>query len=250
MLKIRLIIVLLLIGCGKPSPPSQHIQADVNSWANMGMYLPKQEQIDFIHANLDAVAPELQAAVSSKNADIRQRAAYVIAEIGPDANELGNDLFEQLKKEKVQIVQMYLADAIAAVRFNNEKVFEYLKTKYEVLNDKNVPLRLFGVNGGNYPEVDEKINLAGVLFVLADESSQGKYSDFVVQWLSPPNDQLSPGEVSGYWERRWMAVNVLEDMKEVPEAIPLLETMLKEENSQPWVFEHVPRVLDELKKHQ
>src|SRR5690606_10990292 len=120
-----LLLALLVIGCSKPANPPQHIQAWVDSWADMGMYLPDQEQVEFLHANLDEVSPELEAAVSHKNPNIRQRAAYVIAEIGPDAKELGKCLFEQLKVEQEQLVQIYLIDALGAIRFTNDDVLHF-----------------------------------------------------------------------------------------------------------------------------
>lgn len=239
-----LALVLVAVGCGEPSPPPQHIQAWVNSWAEMGMYLPKQEQVDFLQANLDDVAPELEAAVSHKNADIRQRAAYVICEIGPDANALGQCLFEQLQIEPEQLVRIYLIDALGAVRYGNDEIIAFLEKKFTALSEENVPPNLFG---GTYAEIDEKFSLAGVLYVLSKPESRKQYLDFVIQWLRPLDSEMSSVDAGGYWERRWMAVNSLEGMTGASEAIPLLEAMLKEENTKSWVSVHVPRVLSELK---
>jgi hypothetical protein len=226
-----------------PSSPPQHPHDWVNSWADMGMYLPDQEQIDFLHSNLTDVTPELEAAVSHKNSDVRQRAAYVIGKIGPDAKALGKRLFEQLKSEPEQLVQIYIIDALGAIRFTDDEVIAFLTKKYESLSDKNVPPNLFG---GEYAEVDEKINVAGVLNVLTEPKSRDQYLDFVTQWLPPPSGDMSLA--GGYWERRWMAVNSLEGMEGATEAIPLLEAMLKEENAKSWVSVHVPRVLGVLKE--
>ena len=244
-LRLFVLTIVVLVGCGKPSSPPQHIQAWVNSWAEMGMYLPDQEQVDFLHANLDDVTPELEAAVAHKNPDIRQRAAYVIAEIGTDADELGNCLYEQLKHEPEQLVQIYLIDALGAIRCDSDEVLAFLEKKYSALSEENVPPNLFG---GTYAEVDEKINLAGVLYVLTERESREQYLEFVVQWLHPPSDELNPISKAGYWERRWMAVSTLEHMDGATDAIPLLEEMLSEENAKSWVSIHVPRVLGELKK--
>ncbi len=244
--QILLSALIVFVGCGKPSSPPQHIQAWVNSWAKMGMYLPDEEQVSFLHANLDDVTAELEAAVSHENAEIRQRAAYVISEIGIDANGLGNCLFEQLKNEPDQLVQIYLIDALGAVRYNDNEVVAFLEKKYASLKDENVPPSLF--ISGKYAEVDEKINLAGVLYVLAQPESREQYLDFVTQWLDTPSGSMNAVESSGYWERRWMAVISLEDMEGAVEAIPLLEAMLNEKNTKSWVSTHVPRVLDALKE--
>jgi HEAT repeat protein len=237
--------LLASIGCDA-SPPPQHIQAWVNGWGEMGMYLPKQDQIDFLHANLDDVTPELEAAVSHTNPDIRQRAAFVIAEIGTDARALGGKVFEQLKVEPQQLVQIYLIDALGAVRYKEKEVVEFLETKYAALSDENTPPKLFG-GDGTYAEVDEKVNLAGVLYVLSEPDSQEKYLGFVLEWLPPPSPDLGYREKSGYWERRWMAVNSLEKMQGANEAIPLLDAMLAEDDAKSWVRVHVPRVLKALR---
>lgn len=196
-IRLPLVSVVVWLGCGEPSPPPQHIQAWVNGWADMGMYLPKQEQVDFLHANLEAVAPELEAAVAHKNADVRQRAAYVIGQIGQighDANGLGERLFEQLKIEPEQLVQIYLTDALGAVRYSNDEVVAFLEKKYKALSDENSPPNLFS---GTYAEVEKKINLAGVLYVLVEPASRDQYLDFVVQWLPPPSSEMGLVEASG-----------------------------------------------------
>jgi len=241
-LRILLVTLAVTAGCGKQSAHPQHIQAWVNSWAEMGMYLPDKEQVDFLRANLSDVQAELEAAVAHENSDVRQRAAYVIGNIGPDANALGVCLFEQLKAESVQIVQIYLVDALAGIRFKNNEVLEFLTIKYISISDKNVSSNLFGAA---YAEVDEKINLAGVLYALSEVDERDQYLDFVVQWLEPLEED-SP-ESAGYWERRWMAVNTLEAMEDASAAIPMLDAMLKERNAKPWVAVHVPRVLAALK---
>lgn len=222
------------------------VQSLVDSWASMGMYLPDQQQIDSLHESLSDVAPELRAALSHEDANVRQRAAYVIAEIGPDARALGDSVLLQLKKEKEQLVQIYLIDALGATGYRDDDTIDFLETKYVSLNDENVPASLF--SGGTYAEVDEKINLAGTLYTLADTPSKQPYLDFVVQWLAPPNGDLNGAEKSGYWDRRWMAVNTLEAMQGADAAIPLLEAMLEEDKTKPWVSVHVPRVLSALKQ--
>lgn len=238
------IVVVALLGCGEPAPPPQHIQAMVKSWGDMGMYLPKQEEVDFLHANLDDVTPELEAAVCDKNADIRQRAAHVIGGIGPDAHDLGACLFGQLKIEPERLVQIYLIDALGAIRYRDDEVIAFMENKYQALSDENVPPKFFD---SNYAEVDEKINLAGVLYVLVESESRDQYFDFVTKWLQPLDADMGFAAASGYWERRWMAVNALVDMEGAAQAVPLLEAMLNEEDAKSWVSVHVPRALRALK---
>lgn len=214
-------------------------------WAEMGMYLPDQQAIEMLQADLPGIGEELKAALVHANPDVRQRAAYVLAEIGPDARGFGDTLFEQLKVEEASIARIYLIDALAAIRFDEEEVLEFLRSEYASLSDKNTPESVFG--DGAYQEVDERINLAGALYVLSDEEARGEYFDFVTRWLAPPADDMGQAERNGYWARRWMAVNTLESMDDATGAIPLLEAMLNEPSPKSWVSVHVPRVLGALR---
>lgn len=224
---------------------SGEVRALIDSWGGMGIYMPDSEQVEFLHENLSDVGQELEAALEHEDSGVRQRAAYAIAKIGPDAQGFGPSLFEQLKQEKEQLVRIYLIDALAAVRFKDRETLEFLRAEYDSLDEENVPPSMFG--GGKYSEVDEKINLAGALFVLDDQDSSQHYYEFVTRWLAPPPDDMNARNKSGYWERRWMAVISLEGMRGATEAIPLLEAMLKEERAKSWVPMHVPRVLRVLR---
>ena len=238
------LVVLLVIGCGKPSPPPQHIQAWVESWGKMGMYLPSEDQIVFLRANLSDVTPELAAAVAHENPDVRRRAAYAIGKIGPDAKSLGPALFLRLKTEQERLVRIYIINALAAVKFQSKDANDLLRSRFDSLSSANVAPQLFG----GYADVDEKINVAAALYNLTSGDDRQEYLEFVTQWLKPPSSGSGPVENEGYWERRWMAVIALEGMQSASAAIPLLESMLHEDGAKEWVAVHVPRVLGVLKR--
>lgn len=235
---------LVATGCGEAAPPPQHIQAWVESWADMGMYLPTDEQVDFLRINYRDVEPELEAALSHEDPDVRQRAAYVIGEIGPTAKSLGPALVRRLKNEKERLVRIYIVDAIAAIEFQAKEAKDALRSQFGSLSSENVAPQ----SPGEYADVDEKIAVAASLFKLTDGEERQKYLDFVTQWLDPPEPDLAPAQLEGYWERRWMAVNSLERMPGASSAIPRLESMLQEKEAKTWVPVHVPRVLKALKK--
>jgi HEAT repeat protein len=239
----RLILIFVLaIGCGESSQSPQHIQAWIKSWSEMGMYLPDKEQVDFLRANFDDVSQELAAALDHKNPDVRQRAAYVIGEIGPAAESLGPALASRLKIEKQRLVRIYLVDALTTVDFGDEETVGLLKSRFESLSSENVAQPI-----GEYADVDEKINVAAALNNMTTGAEREKYLEFVTKWLRPPDDQLSVAEKENYWERRWVAVICLEHMDGTTTAIPLLEAMLEEGDVRSWVHHHVPRVLRALK---
>ena len=84
-------------------------------------------------------------------------------------------------------------------------------------------------------------------FVDADTKSE--YFNFVTKWLNPAADDLSGDLLEGYWERRWIAVNSLEQMPDATDAIPKLESLKAEPNAKSWVDVHVPRVLGVLQNN-
>ena len=209
----------------------------------MGMYLPDEEQIEFVRTNLDDATPQLKGALNHDNTDVRQRTAYVIGEIGPEAKSLGPPLAERLKVEPERIVRIYIYDALAAVQFSNFGVVSQLHERYDALSPQNEPYQF----GAGYADVDERINVAAALYVLHREGPRDEYLEFVTKWLAPPAADIKPEELGGYWERRWVAVISLEGMPEATEAIPLLESMLDEKDAKSWVNVHVPRVLGVLR---
>ena len=88
----------------------------------------------------------------------------------------------------------------------------------------------------------------GALYNLTAGEEREEYLAFVTQWLRPASSDLNGARLEGYWERRLMAVRTLEDMPEASSAVPLLESMLLEDDAKSWVAVHVPRVLSVLKR--
>lgn len=239
------VAVLLTLSAGCAKTPKEKAAKYINSWDEMGMWLPDKEQINFFHNNLTEVQDALISALSNPNPDVRQRAAYVIEKIGPTAVGLGPALYRCLKAEPKRLVRMYLYDALASICFEDSRVIDDLKKRFQSLDGNNIP----PAQDNSYAPADEKINIASALYVLDKSSSRKEYLDYVLRWLHQPVDDMTPEELAGYWERRWCAVISLEKMSGASEAIPLLEAMLDEPNAKSWVSVHVPRVLKALKEY-
>lgn len=244
-LRTLLIAVFLTLGAGCAKTPTKKAEKYVDSWANMGMWLPDKEQIGFFSKYLTEVEEVLISALSNTNSDVRQTAAYVIGEIGPDAIGFGPSLFRCLKEEQERIVRMYLYNALAAICFADPSVIDDLKGRFQSLDSKNEP----PAQDHSYASADEKINVAAALYVLDKSSNRREYLEYVLRWLHQPVDDMEPERLAGYWERRWCAVISLERMWGASEAIPLLEAMQDEQNAKSWVSVHVPRVLKALKQN-
>jgi hypothetical protein len=245
MVRTLLISVFLTLAAGCAKTPKAKAAKYIDSWGDMGMWLPDKEQITFFRNNLTDVQEILISALSNPNPDVRQRAAYVIEKLGPNAMDIGTALYRCLKAESKRLVRMYLYDALAAVHFVDPVLIDDLKDRFQSLDGKNIP----PAQDHSYASADEKINVAAALYVLDKSPKRREYLEYVLRWLHQPGDDMAPEQLAGYWERRWCAVISLETMLGASEAIPLLEAMLNEPNAKSWVSVHVPRVLKALKKY-
>lgn len=70
-------------------------------------------------------------ALSHPSVDVRQRAAYVFAEIGTDAAPLGPALVARLEHEPERLVRINLADALAAVKYSNDEMISLLRRQFD-----------------------------------------------------------------------------------------------------------------------
>ncbi len=215
----------------------------IKGWSSSGMWLPDEGQVHFFRSHFEQTQQKLETAISSDNEDVRRNATYVVAELKADARACGPKLLAQLKKEPERLVRMYLYDALAATAFGSPEVIVELKRRYDSLSTENTPRE----PSYEYTEVDERIDLAATLYVLDTGPDQKNYLGFVQQWLHPPGTDLTRQQLTGYWERRWIAVASSERMMGAKSSIPLLEAMLKEPDAEPWVSTHVPRVLKALR---
>lgn len=237
--------VFLTLGAGCEKTPKAKAAKYIDSWDDMGMWLPDKEQITFFCNHLTEVQEVLILALSNPNPDVRQRTAYVIEKIGPNAMDLGPALYRCLKEEPKRLVRMYLYYALSAVHFVDPGVIDDLKNRFQSLDGKNEP----PAQDYSYAAADEKINVATALYVLDKSSNRREYLEYVLRWLHQPGDDMAPEQLAGFWQRRWCAVISLETMLGASEAIPLLEATLDEPNAKSWVSVHVPRVLKALKKY-
>ncbi|SFI46235.1 HEAT repeat domain-containing protein [Planctomicrobium piriforme] len=247
---------LLTLGCGDSSATPERkthstspavlsrIDEIFKSWPNKGMWLPDEKEISFFRSNFDQSRGALAKALSNKEPKVRMRAAYVIDKIGPEAKSFGPDLIDHLQSEDDEVVRMYLVNALGSIEFRDPAALAVLRQRFDSLSAANVPPR----SDLSYAEVDEKINTAAALYRLDLSPQRLEYLNFVLQWLHPPSETLSPADRTGYWERRWVAVTSLERMRDAKDAIPLLEAMEHEPKAKMWVSVHVPRVLGVLRK--
>jgi hypothetical protein len=239
--------LILAIGCShKTAPTSTKPQEYIDGWAQMGMWLPDQEQIEFFRSHWLESEQPLTLALKHPAHEVRMRAGYVIEKLGSDALPMGLALTTRLQEEPDRLVRMYLYDALQAVRFDDPSTVAILKEKFESLDENNQKPEP-GESNSDYLDADEMIRIAGALYVLDQAPERQSYLEFILKWLRPPKEQLTPKQIDALWERRWGAVLTLEGMTDAGEAIPLLEALQVEESAPAWVSIHVPRVLESIR---
>ena len=201
----------------------------------MGMWLPNGEQVAFFSANIDTTKDVLANKLNDQNSDVRQRAAYIIEEIGPAAKPMQTALVTALAKEKVPLVRIYLCNALRAIGEADEEALAKLR-------------ELFHTSGDDKDTLEQRIySGAGSSTLSKNPKEVSECTNFVCRWLKSPSKDLDPIELEKYWDLRWSTVNAVEHMTHAQQAIPLLESMLSEPEKRSWVNEHVPRALVALK---
>lgn len=242
----RLLVVAVFLvvvgGCSQESAEIRTARGYVSEWAEMGMWLP-DTQVPFFENNFLAVQSVLGEALSDPVEDVRQRAAFIVEELGPVASTLEPILVQRVEHESSRLVRMYLYRALRGIKAESPQALSVLRSRFHSLVEETVsPL-----GDAYYTFVDERISVAAALYVLAQESPQRDvFREFVLQWLLPPSPDLSTKDFADYLRHRWCAVISVEFMHGADEAIPLLESMLNEEDAKPWVTVHVPRALRSL----
>ena len=224
---------LLIAGCEKSLGD---VAYDYTSkWSQMGMYLPDEKEIEFFRSNFMQVRGIIAEKLEAGNPDVRMRAAYLIDRLGNTAVSLKSETFKALKSEQESLPRIYLCNAIRSLNAKESEIIEYLRGYYD---------SLMLIDGKNE---DERIYFAAALVVLTDygDESSDCYK-YLLSWLKPPSSDLSTVELDRYWDMRWSAVIAIVGMNQAKEAVPLLESMLKEEAKKDWVEFHVPRAIQSI----
>ena len=247
--KPAILLLITLVGCSgscesDSSKVSRMARKYVDGWTTMGMWLPKK-QVPFFAAHFSQVKDVLANALKHSNPDVRQRAAYVVEELGRQAALLESHITQALESESERLVRIYLYNALRAVGASDRATIATLRRTFELLAQEQSDSP---EETEYYNATDERIYVASALYVLDDRADQrSQYLYAVLWWLKPSKADLKPKDLQAYWDRRWCAVNAVEHMDGAKDAIPLLEAMLSEQSKKPWVSFHVPRAIKALR---
>ncbi len=213
----------------------------IAEWAISGMYLPKVQQREFFRSHRDQLASALQAALAHENDSVRMRAAYVIEYCGPSSKSLASMLLQRVPMEKDRLVRIYIYNALCTHGPAHPDAAAILSKRWDALDRKAIVSKV-----ENEPsEASEAVYVAGALSACSkDQATRKQYASFVLGWLETPPASIPADKLDAYWDIRWSALAALRSMPVVDGVVPLLQKMLHEPNTKPWVDLQVKATLE------
>ena len=206
----------------------------VESWQQLGMYLPPAGDVRAIRNELPASLNALRKGLSHEDGHVRMDTAYVIEELGSAALSLVPDMRRQFRREGEQIVRVYLASAFATASVGDRDTLEFLEDSFAAESD-----------------VQAKTYLAGALVRLSSPGAQANAWDWLLDSLKafPPEPPAEREARDLFWERRWGAVAMVRHVHEKDETVlPLLKALESNPRTPGWVIEQ--QVSDALQEIQ
>jgi HEAT repeat protein len=109
-----IMLIILIAGCSREAAPqiSSHV---VEAWADLGMYLPSENDVTFIRNGLPESLAALQSGLAHKDKHVRMSSAYVAEKLGPEAAPLVPAMITILQVETLPTVRVYIACALAEI---------------------------------------------------------------------------------------------------------------------------------------
>lgn len=219
------VVSVLLHGCETQDPNSEirSCSSIIEGWANQGVNLPSESDVDFFRAGLPESIEPLRCSISSESEDIRMSSAYLAEKLGNAAVALGPNLIVQLSEENSAIVRVYLSSAIASVGFKDENMISDLRNLFEGEEDIQV-----------------KTNIAGALVRLNSAEHEADAWDWLLTSISPSRGIKFESQVieNKFWEQRWAAIKHLRHMEYKINVIrPLLIELKRDSNTPQWVID-------------
>ena len=212
-------LLALTVGCSKPRTAS----GVVSTWANLGMYLPPEQDVTFIRDRLPMSLAALRAGLAHDSEHVRMSSAYVAEKLGPQAGPLVPAMIERLQSEPAAINRTYIASALAEIGQVDSDGIRRLADSFRSEENEQV-----------------KTDIAGALVRLRSAQEEPAAWQWLLQSLEafPP---VPPAELDAqqlFWERRWGAVKHLRSVRGSDDVLrPLLRKLMVNPKTPRWVID-------------
>ncbi len=197
----------------------------VESWKNLGMYLPSDKEVDCLSSHLPNSLQALKKGILHDHPHVRMCSADVIEKLGMSAKPLAQDMRAAYMGELEAINRVYFVMALASIEDNSLENIEFMKNAFAT--EKDIQVRTY---------------LAGGILVLSGIDKNSEAWNWIVDSLATgiPPSKFSTEASTEYWERRWGASYMLGKLRySASLAIPLLERLVHDEATPEWVKRRV-----------
>lgn len=209
------LLILLLAGCRKSDDDV------VESWKNLGFYLPYDEDVAYLSSHLPHSLQDLVRGLSHENAHVRMCAADVVGRLGESAKSLGPALRAAYIVEQEAINRVYFTKALASIGDTSSENVDFLNSSFAI--EEDIQVRTY---------------LAGALLMVAGVDTNSEAWKWIVNSLSPgaSTSDSYTDEFYEYWERRWGASYMLGKLgPRASQAVPFLDRVIRHKATPNWV---------------
>lgn len=227
-----IVVLTSIIGCSEREKP-RSVFGVVSSWAHLGIYLPPEEDIEFIRDRLPESLAALRAGLTSDSNDVRMSSAYVAEKLGPQANLLVPVLLGRLPSEPAFIIRVYLASALAEIGQVDSDGIRQLEESFRTEKNEQA-----------------KTHIAGALVRLRSPEEEPDAWQWLLQSLEvfPPDPPAESDAQHIFWERRWGAVKHLRAIRGKDDILlPPLRALKANSKTPRWVInQQITQAIAEL----
>jgi hypothetical protein len=90
----------LIVGCSE-AEMQRSVSDVVSAWGELGMYLPPEQDVEFIRDRLPQSLAALRAGLTNDTEHVRMSSAYVAEKLGPQASPLARVMIDRMQSEPV-----------------------------------------------------------------------------------------------------------------------------------------------------
>jgi hypothetical protein len=207
----------------------------VDSWQYNGAYLAGDTDTAFMLAHMSQALPALRYGLEHRNTHVRMETANTIEGLGARARPLIPFLRSRFKAEEDPSIRVYIAMTFSGIGDSSPQTLAFLRQAFRMESDEEVKTYLAGSLARlTAPHFDS----APWTWLLESLEPAAKGSSSPVDWLSPH---------SPFWERRWGAAYVLQDMGATARpALPALKRLSDDGATPSWVKNKVKVAIQKI----
>jgi hypothetical protein len=204
----------------------------VNKWPALGMWLPKNQEVDFFRKHYDVTREILSREIHNNDKEISRTALYVVRELMETARDLGPDLVEILASDPTGEPNLSVVRALTGVRYRSPQCQSELNRQWNAVVEKP----------------DLALTLAAAQYAISESAEERQRAEnYITQWLQPMPDELSASERTAYLDTQLDAVMCVKLVPGFKAVEAPLERLLKNPIKL-WMTTQIPDALSRIRR--